>query len=668
MPLCDKAMPSDCVMLFSAIILLAAVVAVQGGPAEPAAHLDRVIEHAMVVTQLPAGAASEKQGLPADGMLHADYGDGARLIIINPDLPIKTISQGFHSASDPEISFDGSRIVFAGKRKAADAWNIFEMDIDGSNLRQVTSGPMDFRSPGCQSSLYTLKPIGVPSEPEYHLTFVARTGAMNECGSSPATSLYACNLDGSAVRRLTYNLSSDMDPFIQSDGRLLFAGWQRFGLNHGLLGRVALFGVNIDGTDYAAFSTDEGKRIKHMPCTTAKGLAVFVEADKLPWDGAGALGSVRLRRPLHSYRPVTRESDGLFHSPSPLPDGRILVSRRSKNGSDTHAVGRLDPSTGQFEPVFDDPAYHDIQAKAIYARPEPDGRSSVVNIEDPNGKLYCLDVGLSDLKLPKGTVQRLRVIEGIPPALPSDALQSATAIPTLAQRRILGEIDIQPDGSFNIEIPANTPIELQTLDADGMALRKCAWIWAKNREPRGCIGCHEDGELTPENLLVEALTRPSVKLTLPPQRRRTVDFRRDIMPIVANKCAGCHNKPDASLRLAPETPPATASEANSLPNRAYANLLAPADIPGQGKYVHPGQARTSPLIWNIFGRNTSRPWDGDVSQKPLIRKMPPTQAAALTEGEKRAFVEWIDLGAAWENISRHGHLIPEKEKVGGNTK
>src|SRR3990172_1214944 len=107
MPLCDKAMPSDCVMLFSAIILLAAVVAVQGGPAEPAAHLDRVIEHAMVVTQLPAGAASEKQGLPADGMLHADYGDGARLIIINPDLPIKTISQGFHSASDPEISFDG---------------------------------------------------------------------------------------------------------------------------------------------------------------------------------------------------------------------------------------------------------------------------------------------------------------------------------------------------------------------------------------------------------------------------------------------------------------------------------------------------------------------------------------------------------------------------------
>jgi hypothetical protein len=48
--------------------------------------------------------------------------------------------------------------------------------------------------------------------------------------------------------------------------------------------------------------------------------------------------------------------------------------------------------------------------------------------------------------------------------------------------------------------------------------------------------------------------------------------------------------------------------------------------------------------------------------------MPPLQATALTEGERRAFVEWIDLGAAWENTTRPQHLIPEKEKVGGNTK
>ena len=146
---------------------------------------------------------------------------------------------------------------------------------------------------------------------------------------------------------MTFNLSSDMDPFIMPDGRLLFASWQRAGLNRGLPGRIGLFGIGIDGTDYAVFSADEGKRIKHMPCATTSGRAVFVEAETVPWDGAGSLGCVSLRRPLHSYRPVTQDSDGLFHSPSPLPDGGILVSRRSANGRDTHAAaGRTTPRQG----------------------------------------------------------------------------------------------------------------------------------------------------------------------------------------------------------------------------------------------------------------------------------------------------------------------------------
>jgi len=655
-------------MLIRAFILLGIVAAAHGGAVESFPRSDYAFENAIVVTQLPVGTAAEKRGLAADGMLRVDYGDGARLIIVSSDLSIETVSQGFQSACDPDISFDGSHIAFAGKRKAADGWHIFEMDIDGSNLRQVTSGPRDFRNPGYTSSLYALKPVGVPSEPEYHLAFVARTGAMNEYDDSPATSLYSCKLDGSAIRRLTYNLSSDMDPFIQSDGRLLFAGWQRSGLNHGLLGRVALFGVNIDGTDYAAFSTDEGKRIKHMPCTTAKGLAVFVEADKVPWDGAGTLGSVRLRRPLHSYRTVTDESDGLFHSPSPLPDGSILVSRRSRDDSDTHGVGRLDPASGEFEIVFDDPDYHDIQAKAIHARPEPDGRSSWVNIEGSNGKLYCLDVGLSDLRLPDGTAQRLRVTEGIPLVQDSHQVRQSTAtIPTLAPRRILGEIAIEKDGSFNIEIPANTPIELQVLDADGMALRTCAWIWAKSRESRGCIGCHEDGELTPENNLVEAVLRPSVKLTLPPERRRTVDFQHDIMPIIAKKCIACHSKSGASVSLMSEHSALAAPEEKSHPNSSYVNLLASTDKPGRGKYVHPGQARTSPLIWHVFGRNASRPWDDTFSEKP-VRQMPPGESGGLTEDEKRTFTEWIDLGAAWDNTSGPENLTAKKDKVGGSKK
>lgn len=624
-------------------------------------------EYPIVLTQLPVGTEAELGGPLAGGMLRADYGDGARIVLLKPDLSTTVLSEGFHSACDPDVAFDGEHILFAGKKTAADNWQIYEMAADGSEVRQITSGEGDHRSPGYQATLYTI----VSDKPWYQLTYVgSEKGTLNECGMGPATSLYSCKLDGSAVRRLTFNLSSDMDPFIMYDGRLLLASWQRSGLARGLSGRISLFGVNIDGADYAAFCGEQGKRIKHMPCAT-KDLAVFVEADSVPWDGAGTLGCVSFRRPLHHYRVITKEADGLFHSPSGLPDGSILISRRSADGSDTHGIYRLDPETGQCELVFDRPDYHEIQAAILHARLEPDGRSSVVTEKDPNGKLYCLSVNISDMAhlgwSPPGMVKRLRVLEGIP--LTSDAVechgQESPKWRPLAQRRILGEISLDRDGSFNIEVPANVPIELQTLDADGMALRSCSWIWAKNHEPRGCIGCHEDGELTPENLLVEAVTKPSIKLTLPPKRRRTVDFRRDVMPIIAGKCARCHDKSDAPLRLTGDMSGLSASGSETRFNMSYTNLLAEGSEPGKGRYVHPGRARTSPVIWHIFGRNTSRPWDGEAG-KQAVPMMPAEGRVLLSEDEKRTFVEWIDMGALWDGIPGGDETGVNESAFGGD--
>ena len=49
------------------------------------------------------------------------------------------------------------------------------------------------------------------------------------------------------LRRLTYTASSSFDPWQMPDGRILFSSW------HG--GRVYLFGINLDGTDYAGPAT-----------------------------------------------------------------------------------------------------------------------------------------------------------------------------------------------------------------------------------------------------------------------------------------------------------------------------------------------------------------------------------------------------------------------------
>jgi hypothetical protein len=188
-------------------------------------------------------------------------------------------------------------------------------------------------------------------------------------------------------------------------------------------------------------------------------------------------------------------------------------------------------------------------------------------------------------------------------------------------RRILGEAEVLADGSFHLEVPANLPLELQALDADGLALRTCSWIWVKNNENRGCIGCHEDGELSPENRFADALSLEGIRLTAPVNQRRTVDFRRDLKPVIEQRCVPCHSGDQVEPRLDGSLQPLS-------------------------EYVHPGRARTSPLIWHLFGRNTSRPWDGaafEQSAKPI----PPGEVEPLTSEQKRMFIEWIDLGAPW---------------------
>ena len=368
-----------------------------------------------VLAQLPAGTDLQKQGSPSGGMLPADYGVKSRILLVTPDRSVRVLSESFHGACEPDVSFDGARILIAGKRTAEDDWNIYAVGIDGAGVRQITSDMGDCRSPAYLSTLYTI----VSPQPCYQLAFVSNfAGTVNEQGPTRATHLYTCKLDGSALRRLTFNLSSDRDPFLMSDGRLLFACWQRSTLRRGTRGRIGLWAVNIDGADGSLFAGAQTRRIRHMPCETANGLVVFVEADRVAWDGSGQLAAVRMRRPLHSYRPVTQADQGLFHSPAPLPDGSLLVSRRPSDGSGTLGIYRLDPSTGKLELLFDDPRYHEIQARIVRARPEPDGRSSVVTETDPHGKLYCLNVYTSDLKrrewMPPGTVERLRVLEGIP--------------------------------------------------------------------------------------------------------------------------------------------------------------------------------------------------------------------------------------------------------------
>lgn len=577
----------------------------------------------LLVAQAPLSPGPVSQAW-AGGSLRHSGGDGGRLIAVQRGGAPQILTAAFHSATEPDVSFDGARIVFAARKEAGDSWCIWEILADGTRPREVTCGLAGARQPVYLPTMHTLTPTS--TEPWEQIAFVGTLpGETNEAGVGPHTALFACRLDGSRERRLTFNLSSDFDPVVLPDGRLAFASWQRRGLNRGPRGRVVLSAVNTDGTDVMILAGDEGPRVKHMPALTTDRLVIFVQGDAVGGEGSGTLGAVSLRRTLHSYRTLTGPRDGLFRSPSTRPEGGVFVSWRPAANEGSWAVYSFDPETGAMDEVYDEGDWHDVEAQALSPRPLPDGRSSSVRGDEAIGWLYGLDVGISDLQntaWPRGLAKRLRVLQGLPRRTGGEEISAG-----VASRRLLAELDLADDGSFHVQVPADTPLELQLLDEDGLALRSCGWIWARRREARGCIGCHEDPERTPPNRLVDAL-RHGPEATGPASSPGRVDFRRDVHPIVERRCVSCHEPGGVSPRLGGEAA------------RVYRTLL---DGP-----VNPGKARASRLVWHLFGRHTHRPWDrvDEGSVAPPVPAPP-----GLTAAERLTIVRWIDMGALWDRTA-----------------
>jgi hypothetical protein len=261
----------------------------------------------------------------------------------------------------------------------------------------------------------------------------------------------------------------------------------------------------------------------------------------------------------------------------------------------------------------------------------------VVDTKYNTGKLYGLNCYTADPGLEPplrtGMVQRVRLLEAVPEA--GQAAASAGGVP----RRLLGEAPVEADGSFHIEIPADTPVQLQAMDSNGLALATCDWIWVKQKENLGCIGCHEDPESIPENLFVSALARAATHLTLPAKVRRSVGFREHVLPVLRNKCAttDCHGGPETPLALA------LGSEQDAA--KTYAALL---ERKGNASFIVPGRARASFLAWQVLGRDVSGVPRPATDTRKIHPMPPPGKAAPLTPDELRALLEWIDFGAQWE--------------------
>jgi hypothetical protein len=474
-------------------------------------------------------------------------GDGAaapgepssRIVVRRPDGSLRVLTPEFAAAADPCVSFDATRILFAGKLEPTSPWDIWEMDPDGSRMIRITRDLGDCREP-----IYL--PRAAVDSPSFEekvrwITFTSTApGVLDDQGRAALTSLYAMNIEevpgrGTVLWRTTQNLGGDISPTLLSDGRVLFSAGQR--------GAHALMAISWAGENLNPFYGSHDGFVSQVAAQELPDRSVvFVEHDASSDGSGGRLARVSLRRPLHSHEVLSPEGE-LYRTPHPLPGGSIVVSYSDGVGSYGLYGFDLETKGRRGQSIHDDPAWNDVDAIPIVPREEPPGRiptvefASVLDVGALRtvGQLQCLNVYDSDRPeaegIEEGQVRSVRFVQGVPvPLSESDgddlplgsspsagAEPDSTWPPPGVRTRILGEAPVEDDGSFYVNVAGDIPFYLETLDEEGGVLQTMrAWMWVRAGDQRGCIGCHENKELAPVNRATRALIRARPLTLLPP--------------------------------------------------------------------------------------------------------------------------------------------------------
>ena len=187
-------------------------------------------------------------------------------------------------------------MLFTGQQKENDPWQIWEMNLKDLKSRQITSSKEN-----CTDPAYL--PVGRLVFSKFAANDTLKAGH----------SLFICNLDGSNLKRITFNPHTYFASSILSDGRILTIGRQIFPEKGGSFFMV----LRPDGTKSELFyKGNDGSKLSGPGFETNNGRIVFIESDKSKPDG-GNLISISYNRPLHSRINLTAEIKGDFHSVSP---------------------------------------------------------------------------------------------------------------------------------------------------------------------------------------------------------------------------------------------------------------------------------------------------------------------------------------------------------------
>lgn len=524
----------------------------------------------------------------------------------------------------PDLSYDGRRVLFAWcayyphiaamekvdkESLPEDAFfHLYEMNVDGSDVRRLTRGYYDdfdgrylpngdivFLSTRKGTAVQVGKSSAVATTESTCADSYVRCGGDNRRPVAVFT-LHRIDAQGGHLRPISAFENFEWTPAVSGDGRVIYARWDYIDRFNGPF--ISLWATNPDGTRaqlvYGNYTSKPQCVFEACPVPGSHKLIFTASAHHSITGGSLALLDTTLgnefERPLTRLTPevpfpeTEAWADSYYASPHPLSEDFYLVSwadRRlpahtlmppddPRNPRNAQGIYLYD-AFGNLTLLHRDPEISSTEPLPVRPRLRPPQLPDDVDWEGPQeGQFLLQDVyrGLEDI--PRGSIQRLRVI-GVPPKVQPHMNKPVLGVSAEDPGKfVLGTVPVEPDGSAHFRVPSGLPVFFQALDEQGYAvqtMRSLAYV--QPGETLTCVGCHEPRSTSPPvGSLPLAARRAASRLSPGPAGSWPLCYSELVQPVLDQKCATCH-------RSDGDDPQAAAFVLSA--DRSYESLLGYAD-------------------------------------------------------------------------------------------
>ncbi len=471
---------------------------------------------------------------------------------------------------DPDVSFDGKRVVFSMRRHIGEDYKIFEVAGAGaSGLKQLTfaKGAADF------DPLYLSDGSIVFSstrEPKYAM-----------CNRHIMGNMFRMDGDGANIHQIGKSTLHEGHGTLTPDGRILYDRWEYVDRNFG--DAQGLWTVNPDGTNHAVYwgnNTNSPGAVLDARIIpgTEQAICIFSSCHDRPWgalaiidrrlglDGrdstvrtwpAGAINQVG-KGGWDSFKRFTPK----YEDPYPLNDKYFLVSR---------SVGRGELMGIYLVDIFGNEVLLHSEGNGCYdpmplgPRRRPMLSPTRRDFKNRTGTFYVHNVyiGTHMKGVKPGSVKYLRVVESPEKRFWTQPAWGGQGVHcpgmnwhSFENKRILGTVPVEADGSAYFTVPADKFVYFQLLDENGMMIQSMrSGTMVQSGETTGCVGCHEGRRTAPppSRKVPLAFKRGANSMTGWYGKPRIFNYTAEVQPVFDKHCVKCHDfgkKGGAKLILA----------------------------------------------------------------------------------------------------------------------